>query len=54
MAFSELERKRIEQAIGAFCGKHSPLHLRDKLHLTYTVNLKTYITPPLLTDSAAG
>jgi len=37
MAFSELERKRIEQAIGAFCGKHSPAHLKDKLYLTYTV-----------------
>lgn len=37
MAFSELELKRIEQTLGAFCEKHSPEHLRDKLCLTYAV-----------------
>jgi hypothetical protein len=37
MPFSELERKRIEQTVGAFCGKHSPVQLKDKLCLAYTV-----------------
>jgi len=37
MPFSELELKRIEQTVGVFCGKHSPVHLRDKLCLMYTV-----------------
>ncbi len=37
MAFSELELKRIEQTVGVFCGKRSPVHLKDKLRLTYAV-----------------
>lgn len=37
MPFSELDLKRIEQTVGVFCGKRSPVHLKDKLCLTYTV-----------------
>jgi hypothetical protein len=37
MAFSELELKLIEQALGEFCRKRSPAHLRDKLRLEYSV-----------------
>lgn len=37
MAFSELERKRIEQVVGTFCRRRSPGHLKDKLRLEYSV-----------------
>lgn len=37
MAFSELERKRIEQVVGTFCRGRSPGHLKDKLRLEYSV-----------------
>jgi len=37
MAFSELELKRIDQAVGEFCRKRSPPHLKDKLRLEYCV-----------------
>lgn len=37
MAFSEVDLKRIEQAVGVFCSKHSPGHLKDKLRLVYAV-----------------
>lgn len=37
MAFSELELKRIEQTVGEFCRKRSPVYLKDKLRLEYSV-----------------
>ncbi len=37
MPFSELELKQIEQIVGAFCVRHSPVHLRDKLRLEYSI-----------------
>jgi len=37
MAFNEVDLKRIEQTVGVFCAKRSPVHLKDKLRLTYTV-----------------
>jgi len=37
MAFSELELKLIEQAVGEFCRKRSPAHLKDELRLEYSV-----------------
>jgi len=37
MAFSDLELKRIEQAVGEFCRTRSPAHLKDKLRLEYAV-----------------
>jgi hypothetical protein len=37
MALSELELKRIDQSVGEFCRKRSPVHLRDKLQLAYRV-----------------
>ena len=37
MAFSELELKRIEQAVGEFCRTRSPAYLKDKLRLEYSV-----------------
>ena len=37
MAFSELELRRIEQTVGEFCRKRSPVHLKDKLRLEYSV-----------------
>ena len=37
MAFSEVELKRIEQTVGGFCGKRSPVQLKDKFRLTYAV-----------------
>lgn len=35
MAFSEMDLKRIEQTVGAFCDKCSPVELKDKLRLVY-------------------
>jgi hypothetical protein len=37
MAFSELELKLIEQAVGELCRRRSPAHLKDKLWLEYSV-----------------
>ena len=37
MAFSELELKRIEQAVGEWCRRRSPAHLKDKLRLEYSI-----------------
>jgi hypothetical protein len=37
MPFSELELKRIEQAVGEFCRKQSPAQLQDKFRLEYRV-----------------
>jgi len=37
MAFSALELKRIEQTVGRFCQKRSPVHLKDKLRLEYAI-----------------
>jgi len=37
MTFSELELKRIEQAVGEFCRRRSPAYLKDKLRLEYSV-----------------
>jgi len=37
MAFSELELKLIEEAVGEFCCKRSPAHLKDKLRLEYLI-----------------
>lgn len=37
MPFSELELKRIEQAVGEFCRTRSPAHFKDKLRLEYSV-----------------
>lgn len=37
MAFNEVDLKRIEQTVGVFCAKRSPVHLKDKLRLTYAV-----------------
>jgi hypothetical protein len=37
MAFSELELKRIERTVGGLCRKRSPMHLKDKLRLEYSV-----------------
>lgn len=33
MAFSELELKRIEQTVGGFCRKRSPVQIKDKFRL---------------------
>ena len=37
MVFSDLELKRIEQAVGGLCRRRSPAHLKDKLRLEYSV-----------------
>ena len=37
MAFSEVALKRIEKTVGGFCGKRSPVQLKDKFRLTYAV-----------------
>jgi Protein of unknown function (DUF3024) len=37
MPFSELELRQIEQTVGKFCRKQSPIHLKDKLRLEYSV-----------------
>lgn len=37
MAFSEVKLKRIEQTIGEFCPKRSPVRLTGKLRLEYSV-----------------
>ena len=37
MAFSDLELKRIEQAVGELCRRRSPAHLKDKVRLEYAV-----------------
>lgn len=37
MAFSQIELKRIERTVGELCRKRSPMHLRDKVRLEYSV-----------------
>lgn len=37
MAFSELERKRIDKLVGAFCRKRTPAQARQTLQVVYRV-----------------
>ena len=37
MAFSEIERKRIDKVVGALCTARSPAHLRDQIRTEYRV-----------------
>lgn len=37
MAFSEIELKRIDNAVGKLCQKRSPAHLRDKFSLEFSI-----------------
>jgi hypothetical protein len=37
VAFSEVELKRIQQTVGELCRTRSPVHLKDKLCLEYSV-----------------
>lgn len=39
MAFTELEKKRLEKAVGSFVEKHRPPpHIRPELDLTFRIN----------------
>jgi len=37
MAFSEIELKRIEKTVGAFCVARTPLHIKDQLSVEYSI-----------------
>lgn len=37
MAFSELELKRIEKTVGAFCIARTPQHIKDELSVEYSI-----------------
>ena len=38
MAFSDLEKKLIEQEVGSYCERKSPAHIRDKLGIRYHID----------------
>ena len=49
MAFNDLERRRIENTIGAMCRRRSPPQFRDELEITYEIeghNVSVYEVRP--------
>jgi hypothetical protein len=39
MAFSEIELKRIDKEVGGLCKRRSPVHIKDKFSLEYSVKV---------------